>query len=179
MWKPSGEKSERYKTPSRAGANCRDQKWMRGWWEKRWRAAQQISAAKWPLSVKSRRLAGRIIRTIISRNIPARQVRDLSNHMLNSHAPINRMHVCVSGNLVGRGEINFGLWLIKQSCLSGVVRTITLWPACACVSGHEPMGPCQPVILPSRLWSHWEDSSSPPCWRSVGTSCQTQITHHC
>lgn len=88
VWKRSSEKSERYKTASRAAANCWNQKWMRAWWEKRWRAL--ISAVKWPLSFKSLR---RIIWNIISWNNPARQVWDLPNHILNSHGP-DQSYVC-------------------------------------------------------------------------------------
>lgn len=47
-----------------------------------------------------------------------------------------------------------------------------------CIWGHN-LESDSAASLPSRQWSRWADSSAPPCWRSVGTSCQKEITHFC
>lgn len=64
---------------------------------------------------------------------PARQVWDLPNHMLNSHALINRMHVCVCHVTKLAEERSILDWLIKQGIQTAsvcIVINITLWPGC-------------------------------------------------
>lgn len=105
---------------------------------------------------------------------------------------------------LAEGKINCSLRLIKQGCLPGDKPL----PCCfsrklLCIQNvshsHVSHSCCDQVVrvfvhmciwghnlesdwaasLPSRPWSRWADSSAPPCWRSVGTSCQKEITHFC
>lgn len=136
---------------------------------------------------------------------PIRQLSDHTKNCLNSLCPVQTACVCARQvTQLAEGQINCSLRLIKQGCLPGhkplpccfsrkllciqnVSHSHVSHSCCdqvmrvfvhMCIWGHN-LESDSAASLPSRPWSRWADSSAPPCWRSVGTSCQKEITHFC